>query len=257
MTPLAVVKRCLPGPVYGLARRAGLAAFGSIVGADVGESPLVAVTFDDGPGPATPAILDVLAAHQARATFFLVGQNVRALPEVSKAIVRAGHEVGNHTFSHRALPSLARADRDREIGAGRDAIFEATGVEPRLLRPPFGFQNVGSYLDTRRAGYTVVGWSLVGEDWRADPPRTIAARITDTAAPGDIALLHDGSDQPGDAPDADRRATVAALVLVLEHFRARRLRAVTVSELLSAGRARRKLWFRSGRPADPGVQHTP
>jgi peptidoglycan-N-acetylglucosamine deacetylase len=242
MTALAWVKRYLPAPAYSFVRDAGLGALGSIVGADVGEMPVVALTFDDGPGPATHSILEGLARGGARATFFLLGKNAKAHPDAGRAIVRAGHEVGNHTFSHRALPSLAAAARDEDIRAGRDAIHAVTGVETRLLRPPYGFQNLRSYIAARRAGYTVVGWSLNTDDWAGGAAETIAARVTEKVQPGDIVLLHDAA--------TDFAGTVGAVTLVLEAFRARGLRCVTVSELLAAGRARKKLWFRSGPAGD-------
>ena len=247
MKAVALLKSYVPAPAYRLAREVGLSALGSVVGADVGQAPLVALTFDDGPGPATPAILDTLARYQARATFFLLGRNVNAHPDTARAIVKAGHEVGNHTFSHPALPTLAGAERRREIGAGRDAILEVTGVAPQLLRPPYGFQDLPSYVGARRAGYRIIGWSLVGQDWDGAPPDVIAGRLGD-AAPGDIVLLHDASPLPEGDPLGDRRATAAALALVLERFRERGLRSVTVSQLLAAGLPRRKLWFRRGAP---------
>jgi peptidoglycan/xylan/chitin deacetylase (PgdA/CDA1 family) len=245
MNPVRLLERVVPAPAYRLARGAGLATLGSVMGADVGEAPLVALTFDDGPGPATPAILDALARAGARATFFLLGRNVRKYPDTARDVARAGHELANHTFSHRALPGLRAGEQRRELEAGRAAIAEVTGAAPRLLRPPFGLQSIGSYLAARRAGYQIVGWSVVGKDWDGDAAETIAARISGPVAPGDIVLLHDAAPD-AEAPSSDRKATVAALEMVLAQLAARGLRAVTVSDLLAAGPARRKLWFRRG-----------
>ena len=241
----------MPAAAYRFAREAGLAALGSVTGAEVGRAPIVAITFDDGPGPATPAILDVLARAGARATFFLLGRNVARYPEAARDIARRGHEIANHTFSHRALPELGAAEQRGEIEAGRTAIVEVTGERPRLLRPPYGFQTVGSYLVARRGGYRVVGWSRVGGDWDGDPPGAIAGRLA-SIEPGEIVLLHDSAPEP-EAPGGDRRATVAALEIALGRLTERGFRSVTVTELLASGPPRRKLWFRRG----PGATGEP
>jgi peptidoglycan/xylan/chitin deacetylase (PgdA/CDA1 family) len=251
MGAIGVIKGLVPAPAYRLVRQAGLAALGSVTGVDVGGAGTVALTFDDGPGPATPEVLEVLGGFRARATFFLLGQNVVRYADFARAIVPAGHEVANHTFSHRPLPELSSAERRAEIARGHQAILDVTGVAPRLIRPPFGFQTVPAYLDARRSYREVVGWSLVGEDWAGDSADVIAARVTGAIQPGDIVLLHDAAPDP-EGPTADRWQTVLALEKVLGHLAERDLRSVTVSELLASGPARRKLWFRRGREGAAG-----
>ena len=103
------------------------------------DEPLIALTFDDGPRePYTSAVLDILADAGVRATFFLIGENVRRHPEVARRIVREGHAVGNHTLTHRSLSRLPDAEVVREIRAAAETILAITGARTWLLRPPYG-----------------------------------------------------------------------------------------------------------------------
>jgi peptidoglycan-N-acetylglucosamine deacetylase len=175
----------------------------------------VALTFDDGPHPqGTPAVLAQLARHGARATFFLLGEQVARDPALARAIADAGHELALHGYRHTLL--LRR--RVREVAADLErahaAIADATGVEPALYRPPYGVFSAGALAHVRARGWRPLLWSRWGRDWeRRATPASIARRATSGLRPGDVVLLHDS-----DAYSSERswRRTTAALPSVLE-----------------------------------------
>ncbi len=166
-----------------------------------GDAPHVALTFDDGPHPrGTPAVLEALAAAGAKATFFLVGEQVRKEPALATEIVAAGHAVALHGDRHvlqlRLPPRTLAADLDR----GHATIAEATGVAPRHYRPPFGIFSPAGLAIVRRRDWSPLLWSRWGHDWRLHrTPGQIAEEVTERLTPGDVLLLHDADDysQPG------------------------------------------------------------
>lgn len=191
--------------------------------------PLLALTFDDGPSNTfTPQVLDILARYQARATFFVVGRQVERSPELVARIHAAGHEIGNHTFSHPyGFKSVAQLER--ELTAAASAVYRITGRQPVLFRPPGGHISPGQLQAARRLGYTVVGWTAADDarDWAGTPPGRIAERIARHVQKGDILIFHDCG--------GDRTNSVQALELVIKDLQRRGFRFVTVSELLQAG----------------------
>ncbi|HLW46188.1 MAG TPA: polysaccharide deacetylase family protein [bacterium] len=155
--------------------------------------PMMALTFDDGPDPEyTPRILDALAASGALATFFMVGRQIEAAPAVARAIVAAGHDVGNHTYGHRHLWSLTPAASVAEVDGGAAAVAEATGVTPRYFRPPWGTFNWPAFVRAGQIGETRVLWSVRPEGLvtaaRAD---RMTALVVRKAHAGAIVNLHD------------------------------------------------------------------
>ena len=213
--------------------------YGATVHREPGAGRRLALTFDDGPNPAhTPVLLELLARHQAKATFFLIGEWAEREPDLVRAAVAAGHAIGNHTYSHPTMPAH-RAEWIRgELRRCRDAV-EASGERfstiagAALMRPPYGHRRPGTLRTVRAEGYVPVMWSITGFDWRT---HTTAQRITRRglrAADGDIILLHDVSDLE---PAADRRRTIAGTEAILEHFMARDYAFVTVPELVGATR---------------------
>jgi len=190
----------------------------------------VALTFDDGPGPATPQVLDVLQRAGVRATFFVVGQHAAANPEMLQRIVAGGHVLGDHTWSHR-IPSVAAGwKRSRlavEIERTRRAIFDATGLEPCLFRPPGGVVK-GAESVAHAAGLSMILWSVDTRDWAPSKTRgKFAAIIRKRAALGlteehPVILLHDGG--------GNREATVAALPEIINDYRAHGYRFVTLDQ---------------------------
>jgi peptidoglycan/xylan/chitin deacetylase (PgdA/CDA1 family) len=192
----------------------------------------VALTFDDGPHPqGTPAVLEILRAYGAVATFFLVGEQVRRTGGLAGEIRAAGHAVALHGDRHRSLvrlPSAAlRADLDRLA----DTLGEATVP---VHRAPYGAYTFGAIAEVRRRGWTPLLWSRWGRDWRARAtPRGVAAEVTRDLRSGDVLLLHDADDYS--APGS-WRTTAAALPAVLEAIAGAGLRTATVQLSSASGR---------------------
>ncbi|HEV3320497.1 MAG TPA: polysaccharide deacetylase family protein [Solirubrobacteraceae bacterium] len=174
-----------------------------------------ALTFDDGPhAQGTPAVLEILAGAGARATFFLVGEQVRRNPGSAAEIVAAGHEVALHCDRHRNLLRLAPWQVRADIARALASIEDATGRSPSLYRPPYGVLNATALRVARSHGWRTLLWSQWGRDWEARAtPESIAARVTTGTGEGSVLLLHDADDYS--APDSWRR-TAAALPRVLE-----------------------------------------
>lgn len=202
------------------------------------SAPLAALTFDDGPDPgSTPALLDLLQRHDAKATFFMLGCQARRHPELVKRVAAAGHCVANHSFDHHRFPSLSHEDRRRQIGDCEAALGP---YAQKLFRPPHGLQSVASRLDALLLGYDVVTWNVAVEDWLPHPPERIAELLATQVKPGSIVLLHDAL-YDSDTPAAvNRAATLAGLDLFLSQSS---LSFVTVPELLNCGRAHQANWF--------------
>jgi peptidoglycan-N-acetylglucosamine deacetylase len=174
-----------------------------------------ALTFDDGPHPAgTPAVLEVLAAAGAKATFFLVGEQVRANPASAREIVTQGHAIGLHCDRHRNLLRLGPGQVRRDIERAQATIAETTGVMPQLYRPPYGILNSAALRIARQQGWRTLLWSHWGRDWEAcATPESIAALASTDLRPGAVVLLHDADDY---GADGSWRNTVAALPRILE-----------------------------------------
>lgn len=187
----------------------------------------VGLTFDDGPHPrGTPAVLDALAAAGASATFFVVGEQLRAHPAVAREIVAAGHRLAVHGDRHvctsRRTPRVLRADLDRCA----QLVCEIAGTAPTLYRPPYGIFSPFALAEARRRGWTPLLWSAWGRDWAARAtPAGIAARATRGVDAGDVVLLHDADHYA--APGSWER-TAAALPAILGELQRRGLRAVAV-----------------------------
>lgn len=195
------------------------------------DRPRVALSFDDGPDPeVTPAVLDALAAHGARATFFAIGRAIDAHPELARRLVAEGHELANHSWSHSRWGSFAmpRA-QGAEIERGERAVaaIAGTGGSP-LYRAPFGVKSPPFTEAARARRLTLVAWSLHSRDTFGAEPKRVAARVLRRIRPGDIVLLHDGHDRPG----RHRTGCAHAVPLILAGLRERGLECVTVSDLL-------------------------
>ena len=191
------------------------------------EEKVIALTFDDGPHPRlTPEILDILEEYDVKATFFVVGYNASYYPDLVKAEADAGHEVGNHTFSHANLREASYEELCREISGTERLIYENTEFRTRLLRPPEGIYSTMVCDAAEDFDYTIVLWSIDTRDWAHTPSERIAENVLSEVRGGDIILFHDfiGTDSP--TPDALRQILP---VLIADGYR-----FVTVSELLSA-----------------------
>jgi peptidoglycan-N-acetylglucosamine deacetylase len=195
-------------------------------------APGVVLTFDDGPHPSwTPRILEALSRHGVRATFFVIGRKVEQHPDVVRAVVAHGHDVGLHSYEHDRLFALRGERRVRQdLERGLAAIEKVTGKRPILFRPPIGHSNPITARVADALDLVVVGWTVGGRDgtsWAS--PKDVVARVVRGVRDGAIVLLHD-------APERDDRepAAVAALPAILDALDARRLPVVPLSGWIDA-----------------------
>ena len=191
------------------------------------DAPFIAMTFDDGPNEKlTPPLLDILAERHIHATFFVVGENAQAHPEILQRAVREGHEIGNHSWSHPAFAKMRDENVRRELQKTDDAIRTAIGDRPVLMRPPYGSitrrEKQWIYSDF---GYRIILWDVDPLDWKRPGPSVVANRIVRGARPGSIILSHDI--HPG---------TIKAMPEAFDRLLAKGFKFVTVSELISMGK---------------------
>ena len=200
-----------------------------------GAGPRFALTFDDGPSPRnTPRLLDVLARHGARATFFLIADRARQHRELVRRIVADGHEAGIHGSLHVPPWLLPRALLLRDLDHAVAAVRDACGRPARHYRAPFGLLFPPQAAWVRARGVTPVLGDNYPRDFSARESATIARRVIERLAPGSIVILHDSSA----LADPDRGPTVGAVDAILAEAAARALRSVTVAELVQAGASR-------------------
>lgn len=236
----ARTKRPLPARIARRAfRMAGRRLLGTITHVKT-TAPVAALTFDDGPDPATtPALLDILARHDAKATFFMLGMHASRDPGLVARVASAGHAIANHSFDHPRLPSLARRERFAQIKACEAALGPHGS---RLFRPPRGLQSAASRLDALMLGYQVVTWNVAAWDWDRHPAEWFADRLTAEVTPGSIVLLHDVLYEADDQAAADRGPVFAGLDMFLTRTGSR-LSFVTVPDLLTRGEPHNAGWF--------------
>jgi peptidoglycan-N-acetylglucosamine deacetylase len=202
--------------------------FGRVVIA--GDDPTeLALTYDDGPNPAaTPKLLDVLAKHEVKATFFLIGKHVREQPRLARAIAAAGHVIGNHTMTHPWL-SYQTAGRIREEMADANSLIEdVIGKKVELFRPPHGARRPHVFRVASELGLRTVNWNIITHDWRVLPKEVIVGKVrngikrNEMRGRGSNILLHDGGmDQP-------RTPSIDATEVVIADAKASGKRFVTV-----------------------------
>ena len=152
---------------------------------------VIALTFDDGPGPHTAHLLDILDQYGAKATFFLIGSKVSSQANVVHNIQARGHQLGNHSWSHPELPKLPVDQIAGEIDRTNDAIKQATGVTPAILRPPYGAVNGAVLEQLRLRGMSSILWSVDTRDWADRNSDIVCSRAVAGARPGAIILMHD------------------------------------------------------------------
>lgn len=188
------------------------------------DGPFVAMTFDDGPSAAlTPKLLDLLAAHHMKATFFVVGQNAADHPEILRRAVKEGHEIANHSWSHPNLGKMGDDGVRRELQKTDDAIKAAIGVRPTLMRPPYGSITARQKRWMHEEfGYRIILWDVDPLDWKRPGPSVVTSRILKEARPGSIILAHDIH-----AP------TIEAMPATFDQLQAKGFKFVTVTELLA------------------------
>jgi peptidoglycan-N-acetylglucosamine deacetylase len=217
------------------------------------DGPYIALTFDDGPhATLTPKLLDLLAAHHMKATFFVVGQNAADHPDILRRAIREGHEIANHSWSHPNLGKMSDEAVRRELQKTDDAIFAAIGKHPRLLRPPYGSitarQQRWIHDDF---GYQIIIWDVDPLDWKRPGPSVVCNRILKETRPGSIVLAHD-----------IHPPTIAAMPATFDQLDRKGFKSVTVSELLAMATPvppKPSVTPRSGAipAASPGAVYTP
>ncbi len=187
------------------------------------EDRIIALTFDDGPTEFTPKFLDLLQAHQQKATFFCIGTQIIKHPEILNRIVAEGHEVGNHTFSHsNATGFLSTFRMKREILRNDRLMLKKAGLTTDLYRPPFGITNPNIARAISSTSKKSIGWSIRSFDTAISDEKKILKRILPKIKPGSVILLHDTSDK------SYRVLQEILLFLERENYR-----SVTVSELFN------------------------
>ncbi len=192
------------------------------------DGPYIALTFDDGPSPKlTPKLLDLLAEHHIKATFFVIGQNVVEHPEIVARAVREGHEIGNHSWSHPNFGHMSDESVRLQLKRTDQAIENATGSRPVLLRPPYGSITPRQKRWIHNEfGYDIVLWDVDPLDWKRPGPTAIFSRIMKATRPGSIVLSHD-----------IHLGTIEAMPAILSQLEARGFKFVTVSELIGLAAA--------------------
>ncbi len=205
--------------------------------------PLVALTFDDGPDPElTPGVLEALADHHARATFNMMGWNAGRHPHLVQMVVDAGHELGNHTWTHLDLTGQSASQTRHQLDLGLRAIETAAGVRPRWFRPPRGNLTGAAVCAAAELGQDLLLWSIDRGPQGTSTPAAVADHLARVTGPGDVVGLHDGIGRGTFDPDgrlarrlrARRLVELAALPTALRRLQARGVRLVTVSELVEA-----------------------
>ena len=152
---------------------------------------VIALTFDDGPGPYTAHLLDILDQYGAKATFFLIGSKVSGQASVVRSIQARGHQLGNHSWSHPELPKLSVDQIAGEIDRTNEAIRQATGVKPSILRPPYGAVNGVVLEQLRLRNMSSILWSVDTRDWADRNSQIVCSRAVAGARPGAVILMHD------------------------------------------------------------------
>jgi peptidoglycan/xylan/chitin deacetylase (PgdA/CDA1 family) len=191
------------------------------------DGPYIAMTFDDGPhGVNTPRLLDMLKQRKIHATFFFVGQCVEEFPDIVKRIVAEGHEVGNHSWSHPQLSKMNDAAVHEQLQKTQDAIVQACGVTPKVMRPPYGaFTSRQCAWAHGTWGYKVILWDVDPLDWKVRNAEHVKAEILKQTVNGSIILSHD-----------IHKTTVDAMPETLDTLLSKGYKFVTVSELLAMDR---------------------
>ncbi|WP_245774827.1 polysaccharide deacetylase family protein [Nonomuraea wenchangensis] len=188
---------------------------------DCSKVKCIALTFDDGPGKYAGTLLDTLKKYDAKATFFLEGQYAKSRPQYVKRMVAEGHELGNHSYSHPDFTKLEPGAIRNEIQKTQDAVKKAAGVEPKLLRPPYGLADLQVSDIAEEYGMPIILWTAGSEDWASKNVEAIKKKTLEVAKPNGIILMHDWVKQ-----------TVDAMPSIVKSLQAKGYHLVTVSDVI-------------------------
>jgi len=193
-------------------------------------SKRLALTYDDGPNdPHTLRLLEVLAHHNVRATFFLIGRYVAKRPEIARELAKAGHAIGNHTYSHRNLIFASGEQTSVEIAECKRALNDAVGQHSALFRPPFGGRRPETLRRARSLGLETVMWRVSGQDWKHRPAEYVTHKVLGHVRGGEVILLHDGGHA---AFGADRSQTVIATDRLIPWCKSQGYEFVTIPDMM-------------------------
>jgi peptidoglycan/xylan/chitin deacetylase (PgdA/CDA1 family) len=194
------------------------------------KSKKLALTYDDGPNdPHTLRLLEVLAKHDVRATFFLIGRYVESRTDIAREIARAGHVIGNHTYTHPNLIFASARQTMAQIEECERVLVDALGPHSSLFRPPFGGRLPATLRVVRSLELVPVMWDVTGWDWNAPPAAHIERRVSKQIRGGNVILLHDGGHK---GMGADRSQTVIASDRLIARYRDEGYEFVTVPEMM-------------------------
>ena len=192
----------------------------------------IALTYDDGPNdPHTLRLLEVLAKHNVRATFFMIGRYAQLRADVALGVVKAGHAVGNHTFTHPLLTLKSAQEVRRELSECHSAIRDAVGQYSNIFRPPFGGRRPAVLHIARELSLEPIMWNVTGYDWNAPPAAVIEKKVSHQIRGGDVILLHDGGHKQ---IGADRSQTVLATDRLIQRYKSEGYEFVTVPQMMKA-----------------------
>ncbi|MCV4230425.1 polysaccharide deacetylase family protein [Virgibacillus sp. LDC1] len=194
----------------------------------------IALTFDDVPDPRfTGKVLDVLKEYQVKATFFAVGERAKKRPDLAKRIHEEGHAIGNHSYNHAQLNKLSLDKFKSQIERTNTILKSLTGVDPRLIRPPYGDINEEQLQWARKNGYKVVNWNVDSLDWKGLPKEEVKRNILSAVGPGSIVLQHAGG-----GVGSDLTGTIEALPDIIAELRSKGYSFVTLPEMLGVSESR-------------------
>ncbi|GAB3676215.1 hypothetical protein GCM10027589_46340 [Actinocorallia lasiicapitis] len=196
---------------------------GEVYPHDCAKEKCVALTFDDGPVRGTAKVLDALKQENVKATFFVLGENVREHPDMLRREIAEGHEIGNHTWDHRDLSRMTTAQIRGEIQRTSALIQRVGGVTPKVMRAPYGASSKRVAKVAEAYGLPQVLWAVDPQDWREHRPAAVAHGVLKDVQPGQIVLMHDI--QPG---------TVKAVPQILRSLKKQGYVFVTVTQLLAS-----------------------
>jgi len=192
----------------------------------------LALTYDDGPNdPHTLRLLEVLARHEVRATFFMIGRFVAGKPEIAREVARAGHVIGNHTFNHPNLIFCPAARVRIELEQCRKILTDTVGEHSKLWRPPFGARLPHVLKVGRKLVLEPVMWTVSSNDWKIYTADGIERRVAERIRGGDVILMHDGGHV---RMGADRARTVEATDLLIRRFKDHGYEFVSVTEMMNS-----------------------
>lgn len=190
----------------------------------------IALTYDDGPNdPHTLRLLEVLARQNARATFFLIGRYVQQRPDIVRDIAKAGHVIGNHTYTHPLLIFTSESKTREELTRCQSALHDAVGEHSNLFRPPFGGRRPATLRIAREMGLEPVLWNVTGYDWNAPPAARIERKVARQIRGGDVILLHDGGHKQ---MGADRSQTVQVTDHLITRYKREGVVFATIPQMM-------------------------